>query len=127
MQTSTHARIKVVAVDNIFYDICDADFKIIAAGKEENSIANNISTIAKIMSVQPNPAHNYTNVIFNTAIKTGNLTVTNSAGEIILNKTLAAIEKGTTEKISLQSFAKGVYFIKISSGTQSQTEKIVIE
>jgi len=127
MQASTHARIKVVAVGNIFYDICDADFKIIAAGKEENSIANNISTIAKIISVQPNPAHNYTNVIFNTAIKTGNLTVTNSAGEIILNKPLAAIEKGTTEKILLQSFAKGVYFIKISSGTQSQTKKIVIE
>jgi hypothetical protein len=127
MQTSTQARIKVGAVDNIFFDICDTDFQITADGKEDNSMANNIATIAKIISVQPNPAHNFTNVIFNTDVKTAALTVTNSAGIIILTKTFTEIEKGTTEKIPVQSFAKGVYFIKISSGTQSQTEKIVIE
>lgn len=127
MQTTSQARIKVVAVNNIFFDISDMDFKITATGKEDNTIAADVTSIAKIISVQPNPANNYTNVIFNVEIKSGTLVLTNEQGKILINKTLNSIEKGFTEKISLQQFTKGIYFIKISSGTQSQTEKIVID
>ncbi len=126
MQTSTNARIKVVAANNIFFDISDADFQITEAQKEGNSIAASIN-LAKIISVQPNPANSYTNIVFNAGIKSGTLTLTNAQGKILMNKPLNTIEKGYTEKISLQPFTKGIYFIKISAGTQSQTEKIVID
>ena len=73
----------------------------------------------------------YANCTNTTAEKTQtsaqNTSIINAAGKTIFTKTLTDVEKGITQKILLQSFAKGIYFIKISCGTQSQTEKIVIE
>ena len=126
MRTSNNARIKVIGADNIFFDISDMDFKITATAQPENSIASNI-VIAKIVSVQPNPANDYTNVIFNTAVKNCTLVLTNAQGKVLLNKTFNSISKGSIEKISLQQFTKGVYFLKISTGTQTQTEKIIAD
>ncbi len=125
MKISSKARIKVIAADNIFFDISNANFKITDTEKE-NSITSNIAAVVKIISVQPNPANVYTNVIFNIDIKNCTLSLTNQQGKIVLNKTLNSIEKGSTEKISLQQFAKGIYFLKISAGTQLQTEKIIV-
>jgi reprolysin-like metallo-peptidase family M12B/type IX secretion system substrate protein len=125
MNTTTKARIIVIADDNIFFDISDKDFKIIAADKPENSIASGIA-VAKIISVQPNPANNYTNIIFNFPVKNCTLFLTNADGKVLLNKTLGSIAKGSTEKILLQQFSKGVYFLKISTGEQIQTEKIIV-
>ena len=127
MQTSNNARIKVVAADNIFFDISDVDFKITAATKPENSIASNLSAVVNIISVQPNPARDYINVIFNTALKNCTLVLTNAEGKIVLNKIFNSIDKGSTEKVSLQQFIKGIYFLKISTGTQTQTEKIIVD
>jgi reprolysin-like metallo-peptidase family M12B/type IX secretion system substrate protein len=126
MQTSNNARIKVVAADNIFFDISDKDFKITAAGKPENSIASNIA-VTKIISVQPNPANSYTNIVFNAAVKNCILILTNAEGKVVLNKTVNSVSKGFAEKISLQQFTKGVYFLKISTDGQTQTEKIIID
>lgn len=126
MGTTAQARIKVVAADNIFFDISNTNFKITAAGKPENSIAAALPAIAKIISVQPNPANTYTNVIFNSTVKNCTLVLTNADGKIVLTKTLNSISKGSTEKISLQQFTKGVYFLKISTGEQIQTEKIIV-
>ena len=77
--------------------------------------------------MQPNPANNYTNIIFNTAVKNCTLVLTNATGKIVLNKTFSSIDKGSTEKISLQQFTRGVYFFKISTGVQTQTEKIIVD
>ncbi len=126
MGTTTQARIKVVAADNIFFDISNTNFKITAAGKPENSVASELPAVAKIISVHPNPANSYTNVIFNSALKNCTLVLTSANGKVLLNKTLSSIAKGSTEKISLQQFTKGVYFLKISTGEQTQTEKISV-
>ena len=125
MRTTSRARIEVVAADNIFFDISDKNFTITASGKPENSIASNIP-VAKIISIQPNPANTYTNVIFNSPIKNCTFVLTNADGKVLLNRTLSSIAKGSIEKISLQQFAKGVYFLKISTGEQIQTEKIIV-
>ena len=127
MNTTTQARIKIAAADNIFYDISNTNFRITTAGKPENSIASNLNVAAKIISVQPNPANAYTNVVFNTALKNCTLVLTDADGKVVLNKTINSISKGATEKISLQQFTKGVYFLKISSGEHTQTEKIIVD
>lgn len=123
--SSPHARIKVAAVDNIFFDISDVDFKISPAdGFADIATAN---TTAKHITVQPNPAKNYTSIIFNEALHNCTVTLSNNNGKIVFNKNFNELLKGTTEKISLAGLNKGIYFLKVVGDDGLQTEKMVIE
>ncbi len=123
--STTHARIKVMAVGNIFFDISNADFTITAA--PGFAAISGDATITPVIKVQPNPAKTYTTVIFNTVSGACRLTLTTNEGKKMFTKTLNVVTKGTTEKISLAGLSKGVYFLIISTDTGTQTEKIIVQ
>ena len=124
--TTNKARIKVAAVDNIFFDISDVNFKITApafADAASNASAASVS----VTTVQPNPAKGSTTVVFGASYNTCNLTLNTSRGNVVYTKKLNAVVKGTSEKISLAGLSQGTYFLKISTEKGIQTEKIIVE
>ncbi|MEO8711741.1 MAG: reprolysin-like metallopeptidase, partial [Parafilimonas sp.] len=122
---TTHARIKVVGKGNIFFDVSDADFTITSSGSfaADDASAN---TIAKTINVHPNPAKDFTNVVFNASANKCDLELSSSAGKIVYRKSLNNISKGNTERIPLTGFSKGVYMLKITTDTGTQTQQIVV-
>lgn len=128
---TTQARIKIMSIGNIFFDINDTDFTITtSAGKETNMIVSNVKSLAGVdakTTVQPNPARNFTNVYFNADYSNCSLSLTNGNGKPVFAKTLQSVTKGTNETVSLAGLSKGVYFLKITTEQGTQTEKIVVE
>ncbi len=123
------ARIKIAAIGNIFFDISDKDFRIVAPDAVSSIIASDAQSVNtdNTVKVQPNPAKSFTTVNFNTTFKSCNLTLTNSQGKIVYNKLLGTVNKGSSEKISLAGFSNGVYFLKITTEKGTHTEKIIVE
>ncbi len=129
---TTQGRIKVMAIGNIFFDINDADFTIKAKASvvNDNFIASNIAglnTTDGKATVQPNPAKSFTTVFFHSSYAKCNISVTNTNGKVVYTKALSAVEKGTSQTVSLSGLSKGVYFLKVTTEKGSQTEKIVVE
>jgi hypothetical protein len=124
---STKARIEIISIGNIFFDISDVNFKITASSPFATASSNAIASTAGSTKVQPNPAKGYTNIIFGEPFNTCSLTLNNSEGKTVYNKTLNAVIKGTTAKISLAGLSQGTYFIKIATEKGTQTEKIIVE
>ena len=78
-------------------------------------------------SVFPNPAGFNTNLAFNSKINgTSVVTVINQLGSVVLKRTIAVNEGDNVRKLDVSSLASGMYYIKIQSGTEIQTSKIVI-
>jgi hypothetical protein len=123
------ARIKIAAIGNIFFDISDKDFRIVAPAAISDVVATDAraNDFADAVTVQPNPAKNYTTVSFHASYKNCSLTLTNSEGKIVYNKILGTVEKGNTEKISLSGFSNGAYFLKIITDKGTQSEKIIVQ
>ena len=78
-------------------------------------------------SVFPNPSGFNTNLSFNSKINgTSVVTVINQLGSVVLKRTIAVNEGDNVRKLDVSSLASGMYYIKIQSGTEIQTSKIVI-
>ncbi|MEP6682335.1 MAG: T9SS type A sorting domain-containing protein, partial [Parafilimonas sp.] len=124
---TTKARIAVLAVGNIFLDISDANFTITSSaiaqnGRTENMIADKKTTV----SVVPNPAKDFFNITFNESTKNAALILTDANGKTVYSKNVSSISAGQTEKVSIQNFSKGYYFLKIKTDNGTQSEKIMV-
>lgn len=124
-----NARIKIAALGNIFFDISDKDFRIVAPAAVSGGIVSDASSaiITNSIKVQPNPAKNYTTVNFNASYKRCSLTLSNSDGKIVYSKVLSAVNKGSIENISLAGLSDGAYFLRITTEEGTQTEKIIVQ
>jgi hypothetical protein len=74
----------------------------------------------------PNPTQGLLNVEF--ALGTGNATVEvmDMAGRVLMSEQVAA--QGVTRKeLNLAAYAKGVYLVRVSSGSASATRKITLQ
>jgi hypothetical protein len=85
-----------------------------------DEIANNVD-----FNVYPNPN---TTGIFNInldAVKADNvnMTVTNSLGQTIIEKTLSTVAGNSTQTLSLVDYSKGIYFLNIDN----KTVKLIVE
>jgi hypothetical protein len=68
--------------------------------------------------IYPNPAQDYTNVVFEEALKSdAEIKVYNSLGALVLQKHLAKNKKDFN--LNLQGFCSGVYFYVVSDGIES--------
>ncbi|HEX3167394.1 MAG TPA: zinc-dependent metalloprotease family protein [Chitinophagaceae bacterium] len=79
------------------------------------------------LSVFPNPAGFTANLAFSSKISgTSVVTVINQLGSVVLKRTIAMNEGENVRKLDVSSLASGMYYIKIQSGAEIQTAKIVI-
>lgn len=95
------------------------------------SIVQDISTSIKTQTntidfkVFPNPASDYFKIqLKNPMLKSGMLTIFNSAGEIIYQKNIAVISQ-TLYQLDIRNFSKGAYIVHAQFG-EEQVEKTVL-
>ncbi len=93
-------------------------YTVLGVGVEENSAVNKFS-------FYPNPINQQSKLtVFNT-IGEGSLEIINSLGATVYSESLAA--SGNTLTIDCADFAKGMYFVKVSSHTRSSLQKLIIQ
>jgi hypothetical protein len=96
----------------------DADKKVKQAAKSTYAPVGINETIPSVSNINifPNPASNFINVrcILENPLQT-NITITNSVGQVVLEKEFASSQKAFNENIALNNVSNGVYFITISN------------
>ncbi len=73
-----------------------------------------------IISVYPNPAKNMLNIVAGDS--NFEYSLINGMGQEIVKGTAQGIQQ-----INVSNMAKGVYFLRLTAGTQTSIEKIVVE
>jgi hypothetical protein len=82
-------------------------------------------TDAITVSVYPNPAKNYVNIIINaTESYSGILTVTDIVGKVVYQNAIASGDGATQAVIDMSGFGEGQYIIKFTSSAMSTTCKV---
>jgi hypothetical protein len=119
---TTTARIKVEAFGNIFFDISNTNFTITSGP----AIPVIVSVIDNI-TVSPNPAGNQANLVFNSKI-TGKASViiSNQMDGIVINKTIQLTKGVNRNTLDLSRLINGVYYIKLQTGNEVQSVKIIV-
>jgi len=92
-----------------------------------NSI-NNINNDLFVMSIYPNPSKGQFTIESNsTEIRQLDMSIMNSTGKLIKRKSITNNAGTFKENIDLSTFPKGIYFIKLSNGTNEKSIKVVIQ
>jgi len=117
-------RVKVVPVDNYFYDVNDSDISVVSVGrtlKVQESIA------FSDLSLYPNPTKGLVNVNFTPKSQEKiNISLMDVRGRQIENKIFE--NKGSfSAQLNYGYITSGVYFVKISIGNESSTMKLLIQ
>lgn len=100
--------------------IVESDFPITST---ENIDAKDVS-----IAVQPNPAHDFLNVaIVNNKTEKVNLTLVSIDGKEVISQDVQTVSGQQTIPVNVSALAAGFYFVKVSTGTEVATEKVVIE
>lgn len=89
---------------------------------ENNNDPQTIET-AHSFSVFPNPSNGLFTISLGTET-TGNAEVFDMTGKLVLS---VQINESTQQEIDLRDFAKGIYLVRVSDGTLSETKRIVVE
>ena len=74
------------------------------------------------ISLYPNPAHDYVYLKLNN-YRADNVVITDAAGQVVLQQNV--LTDNNECKLSVGNLPVGLYFIKVNSGTQSQTLKFI--
>jgi hypothetical protein len=86
-----------------------------------NSVAD-VATMAKNISLYPNPASNYTLVVTKDNVVMEQLRVVNLIGEVIYESK----EASNSVKINTVDFAEGIYFIRLMVDNQFVTKRFEV-
>ncbi len=80
-----------------------------------------------LWQVYPNPAGNNTALYVKTNLAKMQVVLTDVSGKVLYTNQLSAVATGQKIDIPVNNLAKGVYLLKVSAGTASHTEKIVVQ
>lgn len=86
----------------------------------------NIASAAENLVVRPNPAYDVVHIEASD-MENGRwyLEVTDYAGRVVLRDDLTIHNNSLKKQISLQPFADGIYFVKLSGATQKMVSKLI--
>ncbi len=117
---TVRARIAIKAANNIFYDVMDSNF--IIRPPQTTPVQND----RPAFKIQPNPAKEFTQLVFGKRSLNGLITVGNSAGIIYYQHQYSEVAENEIITIPVNKLERGIYFIKVSTPTGTRTEKVMI-
>lgn len=106
-------RIKIEAVDNIFYDISDANFTII-----DNTGINEVEE-GKLVNIFPNPSYNELNINYASQIEVQQIVIKSINGSLVMK-----VDKGVTS-IDISQLNQGVYSLNIQTSKGNIIKKFI--
>ena len=102
-----------IATDSIYIDLID--------------VLNDLDDVNSQISIYPNPNKGEFNIIVKTADKTDLIIeLMNVHGQLIYRKDVKNIVS-FKDAIDVSEFAKGIYYLKVNTGSQLKVEKVVIQ
>ena len=120
--TTSSARIMIVAVDNIFYNVNSTNFTI----SEATASIKDVSFEG--FNLYPNPSNGNFNLQFETASTAPvKLQLFDLTGRLVREMQFSNVAARFSESISFKNTAKGLYLLKIKNGSKQTTKKLVIE
>ena len=120
--TTSSARIMIVAVDNIFYNVNSTNFTI----SEATASIKDVSFEG--FNLYPNPSNGNFNLQFETASTAPvKLQLFDLTGRLVREMQFSDVAARFSESISFKNTAKGLYLLKIKNGSKQTTRKLVIE
>lgn len=120
--TTTQARIKVEAVNNIFYAVNATNFSIDkTTGVIDEAFSN--------FKLYPNPSKGNISIRFDLKSSTNNVVVQlfDIRGRKVNEKVFEAVSGKFEEDLNYQKVAKGLYVLKVANGIHKISKKILIE
>lgn len=83
--------------------------------------------LATGLSVFPNPTDGDLNIRFNNPFQETIIALTDQSGKVVLEKEIyCSAESSCIRSINISEFAKGLYYLTISSGNEEVTKKILL-
>lgn len=77
-------------------------------------------------SLQPNPATNNVNVSFTQNTNNVQIALINTSGRIVYQKIQSTVNANESIFIPVNNIASGVYFLKVTTITESKTKKLIV-
>jgi len=119
--SSSISKIKIEAVDNVFYAINDGFFTI------TTNLGVNDNELDKLVSLYPNPSQGsfHINLSDDLTVENNNfnINVYDITGRRIYNKALT----NNNQEVQLSKAQKGVYLVEVSNGKNKMVKKLIIE
>jgi hypothetical protein len=90
-------------------------------GIEENALLQNVN-------VFPNPTSGMFSIsISNANFSELNIVITDMQGKVVFNETDKTVTADYNKQISIENLAKGIYYIKLSSGNEMNIKKLIVQ